>query len=281
MTYDPNETTVLPHAGSPYPITDEMPAIGGPADRLFLKILAGLLVAALAATAAILIINSQRSDSVSTSNVDATETSTATVADPVAPPTPTELDDEAPGYWQVVGVPDGLNVRSGPGTTSDVVGALIAGDRHIFGTGERSNVNGAEWRQIQLDDGQLGWVSARFLAADTAPDEDAPPPTPVPASGSQTTVCFQDQSNPNRIARLQIVGGTDLTGIVRTITAQSATDRTVVGTLRNGQAEVTLTNTSDNTAQSATWSFTPARVDLSDGSSLAVIDCNAVAGRLP
>lgn len=286
MSYDPNRTTVLPPVG--YPITEEIPAVGpggrGPSGALFLKLVGALLVLGIAATAAILVINNQRSNNSTTGESDGVESPTATPeADDNPAPTVVQLDDAAPGFWQVTGVPDGLNVRSGPGVENDIVGSLSAGDRHIFGTGERATVNGAEWTQITFGTNDAtGWVSSRFLATDTAPDPNVPQPTSTASSSASTSVvCFESQRAPTRIARLEFTDRTTISGLIRTFDGQTAIDRNVTGTLANGQADVTLTNVSSNEVARQNWVFSPASVDLGNGTVLLVVDCSTVAGQLP
>lgn len=285
MSFDPDRTTVLPPVG--YPITEEIPAIGlggrGPSGQLFLKLVGGLLLLGLLAIAAILVINNQRSDNSASRDPDVVESPTPAFEPPEDPaPTAVQLDDVAPGFWQVVGVPDGLNIRSGPGVNNDIVGSLSAGDRHIFGTGERATVNGAEWTQVTFGDNDAtGWVSSQFLATDTAPDPNAPEPTVAPpVNPSTSVVCFESQRAPTRIARLQFTDGTTISGLIRTIDGQVAIDQNVAGTLANGQAQVTLTNASDQAVRQS-WIFSPASVDLGTGTVLLVVDCSTVAGQLP
>ena len=286
MSYDPNRTTALPPVG--YPITEEIPVIGPGRRRssgpFFLKLVGGLLVVGLVSIAAILVIDDQRSNGSASVGTTTTESATPTV-EPDANPAPTavELDDVAPGFWQVVGVADGLNVRSGPGVNNDIVGSLSAGDRHIFGTGERSAINGAEWTQITFGASDTtGWVSSRFLAADTAPDPNAPEPTATtPPNASTSIVCFESQRAPTRIARLQFADRTAISGLIRRIDGQNSIDQTVSGTLANGRAQVTLTNVSSNVVVRQDWIFGTSTVDLGNGTVLSVVECSTVVDRLP
>lgn len=285
MSYDPDQTNVLPSIERPFPITEELPVVGpigrGPSGRFFLGLLAALLIAAIVAIAAILIIDDQRSNQ-AIGDDNATPTAdTDTDNDDTPAPTPVDLDDAEPGFWQVVGVADGLNVRSGPGTDNNIVGALRLGDRHIFATGERATVNGSEWKQIRFgDDDTTGWVSASFLSPDSPPDETAPTPTPAP-TGSTSVVCFGTVETPRLVARITFTDRTAISGIIRTITSQSSSDQTVAGTLSNGSAEVTLTPTDSTQPTRQTWTFNPASVDLGNGRSLQVVNCASVASELP
>jgi hypothetical protein len=287
MSYDPERTTVLPQIG--FPITEELPIVAsasgpggqGPNGGGFLKIAAVLLIAAIMAIAAVLIISNRQSNNVASID-EAVENPTPALGPEETPaPTPVELDDVEPGFWQVVGVPDGLNVRSGPGTDNDIVGSLRAGDRHIFGTGERVAINGAGWTQITFGDSDMvGWVSTRFLAGDSAPDPNDPTPTPVVVR-SLSVVCFQNESEPIRIARLEFADSAAISGLIRTIDGQTAIDQTVSGTLANSSALMTLTDPSTGESSRRTWAFSPASVDLGNGIVLSVTDCEAIAGRLP
>jgi uncharacterized protein YgiM (DUF1202 family) len=286
MSYDPERTTKLPQIG--FPITEELPIVTvgrGPGRRGpgsgFLKIAAVLLIASMIAIAAVLIMSNRESNEVASTNEAAENPTPAFEPEESPAPTPVELDDAEPGFWQVTGVPDGLNVRSGPGTDNDIVGTLRAGDRHIFGTGERVTVNGAEWTQIAFGDRDtVGWVSNRFLASDSAPGPNDPTPTPVVVR-SLSVVCFQNTSEPIRIARLEFADSTAISGLIRTIDGQTAMDQTVSGTLANGSASMTLTDPSTGESSRRTWVFSPASVDLGNGIMLSVADCAAIAGQLP
>lgn len=78
---------------------------------------------------------------------------------------------------QVTGVPAGdvLNVRSGPGTTFRIVGALGNGDTvRQLGCEAKGN---ARWCQIEMmtDMRERGWVNARYLTAGSAVQLPSPP----------------------------------------------------------------------------------------------------------
>ena len=57
---------------------------------------------------------------------------------------------------------DVLNVRSGAGTSNDIVTTLAPDATGIAHTGEEEFVNGERWWQIEAD-GERGWVNSRFL----------------------------------------------------------------------------------------------------------------------
>ena len=62
----------------------------------------------------------------------------------------------------------GLNMRSGPGTSNEVI-ATFARGKELFTTGECTPVNATDWWQVTTSDGgQTGWVSSRFLT-DSSP----------------------------------------------------------------------------------------------------------------
>lgn len=294
MSYDPYRTNMLPDMGTSYPITEELPAVGGPGgrgsgptSRFLLAVLTVVLVAAIAAIAAILVIDNQRSDDVATGDDDATVTPIPDSTDPSPAPTVPDIESGEAAYWQVVDVPDGLNVRSGPGTDNEVVGSLTAGARHVLGTGRTANVGGGQWTEIRYDAAdRVGWVSARFLTADTAPSEDDPTPTatatPAP-SGDVSQVCFRNDDSadgPVQVARLEFTDRTSISGLLRTVGAETTTDQTVEGTLDSGRADITLTDVDTDARSRQTWTFNPADVELGDGRKLTVVDCRLVAGQL-
>lgn len=289
MSYDPYRTNMLPDVGNQYPITDELPAVGsgpgGPRSRFFLKVLAVLLVAAIAAIAAILVIDNQRSDQVTTGDADPEPTEAPDAPGQTPGPTAVaEFEDGEPGYWRVIDVADGLNVRSGPGTDNEIIGALVADARHVLGTGQTATVNGGEWTEVRFDAAdRVGWVSSRFLVSDSAPSEDEPTPTadPTPApSGSVSVVCFRSEGEPLRIARIEFTDRTEITGLLRSIGAESSTDQTLRGTLDSGRAEITLTDVDSSARSRQTWTFNPANVELGNGRTLDVVGCDTIAGDL-
>lgn len=76
-----------------------------------------------------------------------------------------------PDWWQVTGLTAGdtLNVRSGPGTSYAVVGALANGDR-ARNLGCRMNGE-TRWCQIEVPGDQpfTGWAAGRYLREGSAP----------------------------------------------------------------------------------------------------------------
>lgn len=82
------------------------------------------------------------------------------------------LADEAPAVYRVTGLDDGgrLNVRKGPGIHNPAIATLAANATDIATTGKRAEVSGGSWRQIELSDGTLGWVSAAFVELQPEPE---------------------------------------------------------------------------------------------------------------
>jgi len=181
-----------------------------------------------------------------------------------------------PGWWQVVGVDEGLNVRSGPGTSSDVVGALLAGQRHVLATGNREAVAGGEWMEIEIADGRTGWVSARFLAGDSAPPEGSAQATAAPVSGQEiVTVCFAAGET---VARIDIANRVDISGRVQIGSGQAEVLQIVTGTFGDqpGQADMVISDADTGERERRTWTFNPTSVDLGNGVTVSVIGCAAI-----
>lgn len=275
MSFDPNTTTVIPPVG--YPITDELPAVELRPRRPWWTMFAlGAIVVGIGISG-LYVANLVRDRR--TANAEEAAVVVAPTPPPAIQPAPTPLPATAePGYWQVVGVDEGLNVRSGPGTSNDVVGALLAGQRFVFATGERVSGGGGDWMQITLGDSEeVGWVSARFLAPDSAPPEGQPQATVAPVgAGESSTVCFSAQTDPNRVARIVFTDRIQISGEMVTGPVGAATRQQVTGTLDSGQAVITLVDASTGTATQQTWRFNPANVDIGDGTTMAVVACAAI-----
>ena len=280
MTYDPHRTSVMPHVPDQFPITDEMPAVvvgGRKPGRFLAALLLGLLLAAAAVLVAAVVLDNRAESSnpapVATPAPDGQPTAVF-VAPTVGPAVEAE-----PGFWQVVGVPDGLNVRSGPGTENDVIGALPAGTRHVFSSGERANANGLTWQSITFGAADTpGWVAAQFLSADVAPDPNSPP-TPVPTAtlpSGTSVVCFQDATDRSRIARVVFTNRTQITGFVESNDGQRATRASIEGELSNGTADVAVTDQSTGATSIQSWTFNPANVVTSNGIALSVVACSSL-----
>jgi hypothetical protein len=68
-----------------------------------------------------------------------------------------------------VAADDVLNVRSGPGTSNNIVSTLAADATGIAHTGEEEFVGSERWWEIQSD-GDRGWVNSRFLVVNRDTD---------------------------------------------------------------------------------------------------------------
>ncbi|MCB1421024.1 MAG: SH3 domain-containing protein [Nitratireductor sp.] len=96
-----------------------------------------------------------------------------------------------PDYWEVVNVPanDTLNVRAGPGTANQVVGALANGDR-ARNLGCRM-IGNARWCKIEAGAEMRfeGWVNGRYLreAAGAPGNADATGQIPCSVAAGQPT----------------------------------------------------------------------------------------------
>lgn len=97
-------------------------------------------------------------------------------------PQVTTLADDQPNTYQVTGLSGDqrLNVRKGPGVHEAAVTTLAADAKDIRSTGNRAEVLGAIWREIEYADGKKGWVSAAFL------EVQPPPAVPACRPGGQT-----------------------------------------------------------------------------------------------
>ena len=89
-----------------------------------------------------------------------------------APAAPDARPDPGTTY-QVVNVPadDELNVRAQPGIQAEVLDTLAPGTRGVVASGVWQPHAGGTWFEIITDDGERGWVNARFV---TAEDEESP-----------------------------------------------------------------------------------------------------------
>jgi hypothetical protein len=86
-------------------------------------------------------------------------------------PTPTTEAVELAGLYAVVGLGEGdlLNVRSGPGTSNDVLETLGPGIRNLQPTGKLEESDGITWLEIQRPSNTPGWVSRAFLTEQVEP----------------------------------------------------------------------------------------------------------------
>ena len=143
--------------------TTQIQAPGSDVDRA---------VAAAAATAA--------ADALATQAAQAAPPEQPTTApEQVEPPTAEPTATVAQAAEVVIN--SAMNVRGGPGTNYNIVGAASQGDRYPV-TGKN---NDGSWWQINFN-GQQGWVFGDLVTAQNvqavaiAPNIPAPPPTPIP-----------------------------------------------------------------------------------------------------
>lgn len=84
---------------------------------------------------------------------------------------PSELSGGSPLYAVIfVGADNFLNVRSAPGVDSEIVTTLEANDTDLRRTGAQQELAGDLWVEIELEDGQTGWVSSVFLTQQVPED---------------------------------------------------------------------------------------------------------------
>lgn len=205
------------------------------------------------------------------------ETSAAS-ADPQASDASPSFTQGEAGYWQVAGVPERLNVRAGPGTNNAVVGSLANAQRHILATGQRADVNGSAWVEVEYDEtGATGWVSGRFLQPDAVPADDVG--TTSQSSSGSSRVCFSSSSEPPQVARIDFSDHIDISGVRVTSSSTTTVTEQVSGTLDDGQAVVTLVDASGQ-AVTETWTFGPASIRSSGAPQLAVVECATIADLL-
>ncbi|MEW5899826.1 MAG: N-acetylmuramoyl-L-alanine amidase, partial [Bacillota bacterium] len=81
--------------------------------------------------------------------------------------------EEKPGQKLVV-QGDGVNIRSGPGTSHDVLAQVSRGARLPFI--DRS----ADWYKVQLPDGKIGWIVAWYVKEEVSPTTSPEPEKPGP-----------------------------------------------------------------------------------------------------
>ncbi|HLA07613.1 MAG TPA: SH3 domain-containing protein [Anaerolineales bacterium] len=82
--------------------------------------------------------------------------------------------------WYKVTAAEGLNVRTGPGTSFDPPIGLLKRDEVVEGLATSAD---GGWAQIKrASDNLTGWSSLQFLVITSAPDIPPPPPPPPPPS---------------------------------------------------------------------------------------------------
>lgn len=118
-------------------------------------------------------------------------------AAPAEEPTPTEAPADP-----VIAANDGMNVRSGPGTTYPIVGALQAGEL----ASAIAKTAAGDWWQVLLASGQEGWVFAQLVTPSGNVDSVAvaatiptpPPSTPTPIPEPTATPVPEEPAQPPR-----------------------------------------------------------------------------------
>jgi hypothetical protein len=78
-----------------------------------------------------------------------------------------KVEPAEPVMWAIVGVPVGLNLRSGPATTFDVL-VGVEKDKLLTGTG----MTKGSWTQV-ISDGTTGWVVSAYLEAVPASEDES------------------------------------------------------------------------------------------------------------
>lgn len=86
--------------------------------------------------------------------------------DPVTEPVVTFGTDENDRalYVKDVDRHDVLNVRSGPGASNEIIGALGSDAWYVRPTTKTATVDGVLWREVELVDGTIGFVHSNFVA---------------------------------------------------------------------------------------------------------------------
>ncbi|MCY4021532.1 MAG: SH3 domain-containing protein [Chloroflexi bacterium] len=108
--------------------------------------------------------------------------------------TPTATATATPTVFALVRSQLRVNVRGGPGTDHDIVNILEPGSGvQILSENAERN-----WYQVQLDDGERGWISARLLQVvnPRPPTVPAPSVGTAPASPAAEAAATQDQDEP-------------------------------------------------------------------------------------
>lgn len=109
------------------------------------------------------------------------------ITDPTEPTEPSETTEptEPAALYGTITAKE-LNIRSAPGTASEVVGRLKAGDRvKIL---ETQDWNGAMWAQIKS-----GWISMKYVVLDSGSSQE----TGIGISGTVVSSSLRIRSEPN------------------------------------------------------------------------------------
>ncbi len=174
----------------------EQPAATPPEQKkesnILIYVLAGGLVVALLAIGFLMFSRGDDTDEVAEGEPTAVSTSPVVVVTsvplPVVPtpapehPIPTPEPGEPTG---VVIAPDGVNVRTGPGTAYEVIGMVPQGTSgKIIG----KSADGQWWATLAPNaPNAIGWVSAAFIAATDVADVPVLPAPPLPTATAVPT----------------------------------------------------------------------------------------------
>ena len=101
---------------------------------------------------------------------------------PTSTHTATPTATSTPTVFAVVRSQLRVNVRGGPGTDHDIVEILAPGS----GVQIMSETEEGNWYQVKLDNGDLGWISARLLQLVNPPPTVAPTTAADPVSAAPT-----------------------------------------------------------------------------------------------
>lgn len=144
---------------------------------------------------------------------------------PAEPAKPSQPAQGSGSYTATVHVSTTLNVRSGPGTSTSVVGSLRSGDR-VTVTAETEN-GGMTWAKIDQ-----GWVSKTYLTNIQTVEQPSQPAQP-----SQPNQPSQPSASSAREVQI--------TASVLNVRSGPGTNNSIVGSLRNGE-RASVVETSGN-----------------------------------
>ena len=100
----------------------------------------------------------------------ATETLVRVTATPMPTRTPAPTKETISGEYAIATIGNtnfqGVNVRLEPSTESDIVARLINQTRVFVINTPSISADGYSWRQVQLEDGTVGWIAEPFLIFD-------------------------------------------------------------------------------------------------------------------
>ena len=183
---------------------------------------------------------------------------------PAVKPGPIELRPVQAGYFHVVNIETSLNVRSAPGPASSVVGALAAGERHVFSSGNRVLLDTVVWLEIDYGGQEPGWAHSGYLAADTEPGD-----------GDflfEPSCAFLENDETWVSIRLEIAADESVAGFIERSSSQSSEIQQVFGALGNSQMHLVVVN-SDGAEHEERWWFENESIELPDGAIIPLVLC--------